>query len=191
MVILPPEPLMVTMIDSNYNLVEEPEVAFTEVPYSHDCRQIITQLTTDDQQIYVTNYDTSSGWTVTISANDPTSTWSNGEYGFDFNDPSGDGCVDGDDPDTLAGSMEIYTESALLDSWLCLNCSTDSVHRVPAWVFDEQGWVNSVTLLYATIDADHRGDWLMSDIMVHQTIPASQPAIGDYEIPLLLSITAN
>ena len=116
MVILPPEPLMVTMIDSNYDLVEEPEVAFTEVPQSHDCRQIITQLTTDDQQIYVTNYDTSSGWTVTISANDPTSTWSNGEYGFAFNNPSGDGCVDGDDPDTLAGSMEIYTESALLDS---------------------------------------------------------------------------
>lgn len=48
-----------------------------------------------------------------------------------------------------------------------------------------------MTLVFATADSDNRGDWLLSDIMVRQTIPASQPAVGDYEIPLLLSITAN
>lgn len=65
------------------------------------------------------------------------------------------------------------------------------MNRVSAGVFNEEEGVNSVTLFYATGDSDNRGDWRLSDVMVRQTIPASQPAAGDYEIPLLLSITAN
>lgn len=65
------------------------------------------------------------------------------------------------------------------------------MNRVSAGVFDEEEGINSVTLVYATAGSDNRGDWRMSDVMVRQTIPASQPAAGNYEIPLLLSITAN
>jgi len=65
------------------------------------------------------------------------------------------------------------------------------VNRVSAGAFDEVGGINSVTLVYATAGSDNRGDWRMSDVRVRQTIPASQPAAGNYEIPLLLSITAN
>jgi hypothetical protein len=74
---------------------------------------------------------------------------------------------------------------------LCPLCSSDFVNRVPDGLFDEQGGVNTVTLVYATSDSDNRGDWTLADITVRQTIPASQPAAGEYEIPLLLSITAN
>lgn len=187
-----PQPLAVNIVDQDYNPIEEPQVDFTELPYVQECREITTQLATDEQQIYIRNFDAADGgWTVTISADDPTAVWSNGDYEFDFNDPTGDGCVDGDDPDTLPGSMEIYTDAPTLDSGLCPACSPDFVEHISSWVFDEQGWVNSVTLVYATADSDNRGDWLLSDIMVRQTIPASQPAVGDYEIPLLLSITAN
>ncbi|MBP7823314.1 hypothetical protein KA050_03110 [Candidatus Gracilibacteria bacterium] len=187
-----PQPLAVNIVDQDYNLIDEPEVGFTELPYTHDCREIITQLISDEQQVYVRNFDAADGgWTVTISADLPTAVWSNGDYEFDFNDPTGDGCMDGDDPDELAGSMEIYTDAPTLDSGLCPACSSDFVEHIASGVFDEQLGVNSVTLVYATADSDNRGDWLMSDIMVRQTIPASQPAVGDYEIPLLLSITAN
>lgn len=187
-----PQPLAVNIVDQDYNPIEEPEVDFAELPYTQECREITTQLATAEQQVYVRNFDAADGgWTVTISADDPTAFWSNGEYEFDFNDPTGDGCTDGDDPDMLAWSMEIYTDTPSLDSWLCPACSPDFVEYISSWVFDEQGWVNSVTLLYATADSDNRGDWLLSDIIIRQTIPASQPAVGDYEIPLLLSITAN
>ncbi len=187
-----PQPLAVNIVDEDYNPIDEPQVDFVELPYSPGCRQITTKLISDEQRLYVRNFDAAEGWwTVTISADDPTAVWSNGDYEFDFNDPTGDGCVDGDDADTLAGSMEIYTESDSLDSWLCPSCSPDFVEHVTSWVFDEEGWINSVTLVYATADSDNRGDWIMADIMVLQTIPASQPAVGDYEILLVLSITAN
>lgn len=187
-----PQPLAVNIVDEDYNPIDEPEMDFTEMSYAPNCREVTTQLTSAEQRLYVRNFDAADGgWSVTISADDPTAVWSNGDYEFDFNDPTGDGCVDGDDADTLAGSMEIYTEDPLLDSWLCPSCSSDFVEHVTSWIFDEKGWINSVTLVYATVDSDNRGDWLMSDIMVRQTIPASQPAVGDYEIPLLLSITAN
>lgn len=112
-----PQPLAVTMVDSDFNPIEEPEVGFTEIPYTNDCRELITSLASEDQQIYVRNFDAAdNGWTVTISTESPAAHWSSGEYAFDFNDPTGDGCADGDDPDTLVGSMEIYTESGSLDS---------------------------------------------------------------------------
>jgi hypothetical protein len=187
-----PQPLAVNMVDSDFNPIEEPEVGFTEIPYTNDCRELITSLASEDQQIYVRNFDAAdNGWTVTISTESPTAHWSSGEYAFDFNDPTGDGCADGDDPDTLVGSMEIYTESGSLDSWICPQCTSDFVNRVSAGAFDEVGGINSVTLVYATAGSDNRGDWRMSDVRVRQTIPASQPAAGNYEIPLLLSITAN
>lgn len=188
-----PQPLAVTVVDENYNPIEEPEVSFSEVTYTpNECHELIAPLASWDQQIYIRNFDAAdNGWTVTLSTESPTSTWTSGDYAFDFNDPTGEWCLDGDDPDDLAGSMEIYTQSDALDSGICPLCSPNFVNRVPDGVFDESGWVNTVTLVYATSDSDNRGDWTLSDIIVRQTIPASQPAAGDYEIPLLLSITAN
>lgn len=188
-----PQPLAVTVVDDDFNPITEPEVAFPEASYAPtECRELIANLASPDQQIYVRNFDAAdNGWTVTISAESPTVTWTSGEYAFDFNDPTGDGCTDGDDDDTLAGSMKIYTQSDSLDSGLCPLCSSNFVNRVPDGVFDEENDINSVTLVYATSDSDNRGDWTLSDIIVRQTIPASQPASGDYDIPLLLSITAN
>lgn len=126
-----PQPLAVNIVDQDYNPIEEPQVDFTELPYVQECREITTQLATDEQQIYIRNFDAADGgWTVTISADDPTAVWSNGDYEFDFNDPTGDGCVDGDDPDTLPGSMEIYTDAPTLDSGLCPACSPDFVEHI-------------------------------------------------------------
>jgi len=188
-----PQPLAVTVVDKNFNPIEEPEVAFPESSYTpNECRELITNLASPDQQIYVRNFDAAdNGWTVTISAEDPTAAWTSGDYAFDFNDPTGDGCADGDDPDSLAGSMKIYTQSNSLDSGLCPLCSSNFVNRVPDGMFDEQAGMNTVTLVYATSDSDNRGDWTLSDIIVRQTIPASQPANGEYQIPLMLTITAN
>lgn len=106
-----PQPLAVNIVDEDFNPIDEPEMDFTEMPYAPACREVTTQLTSDEQRLYVRNFDAAdSGWTVAISADDPTAVWSNGDYEFDFNDPTGDGCTDGDDPDALPGSMEIYTE---------------------------------------------------------------------------------
>lgn len=93
-----PQPLAVTLVDGDYNPIEEPQVDFTEVPYSHDCRELIAYLASDSQQIYIRNFDAAdNGWTVTISTESPTATWASGDYEFDFNDPTGEGCVDGGD----------------------------------------------------------------------------------------------
>lgn len=188
-----PQPLAVTVVDDSFNPIEEPEVSFPEATYEpSECRELIAQLASPDQQIYVRNFDAAdNGWTVTLSTESPTATWTSGQYAFDFNDPTGAGCIDGDDADDLAGSMAIYTQSDSLDSGLCPLCSSNFVNRVPDGVFNESAGLNTITLVYATSDSDNRGDWTLSDIIVRQTIPASQPAAGDYEIPLLLSITAN
>lgn len=126
-----PQPLAVNIIDADFNIIEEPEVAFTELDYTEECREIRTPLISDSQQLYIRNFDAADGgWTVTISTDDPTVLWTQGDYQFDFNDPTGDGCVDGSDADEFAGSMEIYTESPALNSGLCPVCSTDDVHHV-------------------------------------------------------------
>jgi hypothetical protein len=112
-----PQPLAVNIVDDAYNPIDEPQVDFVQLPYTRDCREVTARLASPDQQVYVRNFDAAdTGWTVTISPEIPTATWTSGDYAFDFNDPTGDGCVDGDDADALAGSMEIYTESATLDS---------------------------------------------------------------------------
>jgi hypothetical protein len=112
-----PQPLSVTLVDSDFNPIAEPQVDFSETTYSRDCREFTTHLASPDQQVYVRNFDVAdNGWIVTISTESPTTSWTSGEYAFDFNDPTGDGCLDVDDPDTLAGSMEIYTESNSLES---------------------------------------------------------------------------
>lgn len=187
-----PQPLSVIMVDEAYNPVTNPHVDFAEIPYSTSCRQVISRLAASDQQLYIRNFDAAnSGWTVTISPENPTDLWTNDIYQFDFNDPTGGGCIDGNDSDAFAGSLEIYTESTTLDSWLCSSCTANSVHQNPGWIFDEFGGINTVTIAYATAGSDNRGDWKISDTFIRQTIPASQPAVGDYELPLLLSITAN
>ncbi len=129
-----PQPLAVNIVDENYNPIEEPEVQFTQQTYTPECREILAQLASEEQQVYIRNFDAAdNGWTVTISADSPTVAWSSadGDYHFDFNDPTGDGCVDGGDPDTLAGSMEIYTQNDSLESGSCPLCSENFLNSVP------------------------------------------------------------
>ncbi len=187
-----PQPLAVNIVDQDYNPIEEPQVDFTELPYVQECREITTQLATDEQQIYIRNLDAADGgWTVTISADNPASLWSSGDYKFDFNDTTDNGCTDGIDDDIFAWSMQIYSNSGVLSPWLCPSCSIDFVDFITSWIFDEENWINTVTIAHATTNSDNRWDWRLSNIFVRQTVPASQPAVGEYEIPLLLSITAN
>jgi hypothetical protein len=111
-------------------------------------------------------------------------------YSLDFNDPQDNGCADWTDNDTIAWNLVIDPSNAKLSVGQCLTCITDNIILWSAAQFIE-GTNNVITLLSGSPDSDDLWDWILTDIRIQQTIPAWQPAEGEYIIPLSLSITAQ
>lgn len=189
--VINPGNLSVGIVDLAFQSVSNPSVVLRDVAYKNSCQTSQGFLGTDAQKIYIANPSAAhNGWTVTLSAENPSMTWSSGDYALDFNDPTENGCLDGADSDALAGSLKIDPSNALLTTGQCRSCITENIIPGNSSQFIE-GKVDSVTILSGSPDASDIGDWILTGIQIQQTIPSSQPAAGEYTIPLSLSITAQ
>jgi len=183
--------LAVDIVDGSYASVSSPSMAMNAVTFSFSCQTATGSFGTASQQIYVSNPDAAdNGWTVSLAGSATTAYWNSSGTDFDFNDPSGSGCTDGSDADSLGGQMTVDPSSATLATGSCASCTTTSINLGSSSAFNE-GTTDSITILSGAAGSDDIGDWTLQGVGISQTIPAEQPAASDYSIDMTLSIVAN
>jgi len=186
-----PGTLSIGIVDEDFAPVSTPTVAMDPVTFSFDCQETNGTFGSSSQKIYVKNPDSADGgWSASIAAADPTAVWDSAGTDFDFNDPSTSGCSDGDDTDSLAGQMTINPDAGTLSTGACLNCSASNVTKGTQASFEE-GVVDAITIMSGTADSDDIGDWALTGVDISQSIPPEQPAASDYDLDLVLTITAT
>ncbi len=181
-----------SIVDGSGNPIASPARALDPVLYSFSCTESSGFLTTSVQRIRVTNPTGAAGWTTSIAPTaGATALWQNGgaTLFFDFNDTSGSptGCVDGGDPDTVAGQLRVNA----LDADIAPEpvCSLAGVAAGSTQVFS-QGTVNSITLATGSVGADTECYWDIINLKLDQTIPLEQPT-DEYILNLTVTTTAS
>jgi hypothetical protein len=189
--IINPGVLSVSIVDSSYDTVLSPAVIFGNINLSLDCQTTTGTLGTQSQQLYVENPDAADGgWVVSIAANSSTSLWTGTTANYDFNDPSGSGCTDGGDADSVGGQLTINPSVGTLDVGKCLSCNTSNISKGSSASFNE-GVTDSITLLNASAASSDIGDWKFQGVSLSQKIPAEQAVASDYTLPMVISIVSN
>jgi hypothetical protein len=188
-----PGVLTVDIVDGSYVTVASPAVAMNPVTFSFACQTATGTFGTGTQNIYIKNPDAAdNGWVVSLAAATPAAFWASAGTNMDFNDPSGAGCTDGIDTDTLKGQMTVDPSVGTLVVGACSVCATTSITKGSSAAFSETGTVlNSITILTGATASNDIGDWKLTGVAISQKIPAEQPAASDYAIPLTLSIVAS
>ena len=140
------------------------------------------------KQIEVTNTQTSSGWSVVLSASDGTTAkWKRtaGTESYMFNGTNGD-----------QGFLSVnFGTSSVLASGNSLSGSTCQISGISKGV-DSQFKVgtataNGVTLMSSSGSTGQLGcAFLLQNVRLNQTIPAYQKP-GTYELPMTLTVTAQ
>ena len=192
--IINPGTLVVDIVDGSYAPVANPGVNMTDKTFNFACQKDADASTgvlgTSTEQIYVKNPDAAdNGWNVSIAAASTSAVWESVKGTYDFNDVAGSGCNDGSDTDSVAGKLTVNPSVGTLAVGSCLNCTTTDISKGASASFN-QGTVDSITLLDAAAGSDDIGDFRLQGVALSQTIPAEQPAADDYNIDMVLSVTA-
>jgi hypothetical protein len=192
--IINPGTLVVDIVDGSYAPVTNPGVAMSTKTFNFACQKDADASTgtfgTSTEQIYVKNPDAAdNGWNVSIAAANTNAVWESVKGTYDFNDVAGSGCNDGADSDSVAGKLTVNPSVGTLAVGACLNCTTTDITKGSSASFTE-GSVDSITLLAAAGGSDDIGDFRLQGVALSQTIPAEQPAADDYNIDMVLSVTA-
>lgn len=191
--------LAVDIVDGSYVTVGSPAVAFSAVTFSFACRTAGNRTTgtlgTSSEKIYVSNPDAAdNGWVVSIAASAVNAVWDSAGTDYDFNDPTGSGCTDGADDDAGAsetgGQMTVDPSGGTLATGQCGSCVTTNVTKGSSTAFNS-GTTDTITVLTGASNSDDVGDWTLTDVTIRNTVPAEQPAASDYDISMVLSITAS
>lgn len=186
-----PGVLAIDIVDGSYVSVGSPTVAFTPTTFSFTCGSSTATFGTASQQIYVRNPDAAdNGWTASLAGSAVTAVWDGAASDYDFNDPTGAGCTDGGDADSVAGQMTVDASGGTLAVGNCASCVTTNITKGSSNGFN-QGTLDSVTILTAASGSDDIGDWTLQGVSISQTIPAEQGAASDYDINMVLSVVAN
>jgi len=180
------------IVNASYVSVDSPTMAMNNATFSFSCQTVTGSFGTASQQIYVNNNGgANGGWTLTLAAQAVTNVWDSAGTDYDFNDPTDSGCTDGaDTPDTVGGQMTVDASAATLAVGQCGSCTTNNVSKGSSAAFN-QGTTDTITLLSATAASDDVGDWKLTGVSISQKIPAEQPATSDYDINMVLTVTAN
>lgn len=179
------------IVDESYNPVSSPTMAMNAAAFSFTCQTVTGTFGTVSERIYVNNDGgADNGWTLTLAAQATTNVWDSAGTDYDFNDPGGSGCTDGGDADSVGGRMTVDPSVGTLTVGQCSSCSTNNISKGSSAAYSE-GAVDSITLLSATADSDNVGDWVLTGVSISQKIPAEQPAASDYNINMVLTVTAN
>jgi hypothetical protein len=184
--------LTTDIVNASYVPVGSPTMAMSNATFSFACQTITGSFGTASQQIYVNNNNgANNGWTLTLAAQATTNIWDSAGTDYDFNDPTSSGCADGADAgDSVGGQMTVNPSVATLAIGQCGSCSTANISKGSSAAFNE-GVTNTITLLTATAASDDVGDWTLQGVSISQKIPAEQPAASDYDINMVLTVTAS
>ncbi|HCU47509.1 MAG: hypothetical protein UW01_C0020G0005 [Candidatus Nomurabacteria bacterium GW2011_GWA2_43_66] len=183
--------LAVDIVDGSYVTVGSPTMAMSAAIFSFSCQTKTGSFGTASEQIYVSNPDAAdNGWTVSLAAAATTDIWDSAGTDFDFNDSSGSGCTDGADAgDTVGGQMTVDASVATLAAGSS-GAATTNITKGSSAPFVE-GTTDTITILTGAAGSADIGDWTLQGVSVSQKIPAEQPAASDYDINMVLSITAS
>ncbi len=183
--------LAIDIVDGSYVTVGSPTIGMSAVTFSFACQTSTGTFGTATEQIYVTNPDAAdNGWTASVAASATTDVWDSAGTDYDFNDPTGSGCTDGGDTDSLGGQMTVDASGGTLAAGQCSSCTTGNITKGSSNAFDE-GTTDSITLLTAAADSDDIGDWTLQGVSISQEVPAEQPAAADYDINIVVSVAAS
>ena len=190
--------LAVSIVDASGTAVDSPLVTFGDVVRASDCMTATATLGETTQRIRVTNPGASdSGWKLSIAANATTSLWeSQGDSSkqFDFNDvgdSSSLGCSDlssSGDTDSAGGQLTIDPSVATLAG--VNSAATTGISKGSTASFAE-GTLDSIDLLTAGSNSLNFGAWELQGVGLSQKIPASQDVATDYQLTLVLTVTAQ
>lgn len=179
------------IVDESYASVTSPTVVMESTDVSYSCQTATGTFGTASQQLYVSNASgANNGWTLTMAAAVSTDLFDGATADYDFNDSGGLGCADGTDADSVGGQMTVDPSVATLSVGSCATCTTAHISKGSSSSFVE-GLTDSITLLTAAPPSDNTGDWTMRGVSVSQKIPAEQPAGSDYQIHMVLTVTAS
>ncbi len=179
------------IVDASYVTISNPTTAMNSDTFSLTCQTVTGSFGTASQQIYVNNNNgANNGWTLTLAAQAATNVWNSTGPDYDFNDPTGSGCTDGGDADSVGGQMTVDPSVATLAVGQCGSCTTNNISKGSSAAFN-QGTTDSITLLSAATASDDVGDWKLTGVSISQKIPAEQPSASDYNINMVLTVTAN
>jgi hypothetical protein len=93
--VINPGNLSVGIVDMAFQSISAPTVTLGDIPYKNTCQKSFGLFGNNSQKIYIANPATANnGWTVTLSASNPSVTWLSKNYSLDFNDPQDNGCAD-------------------------------------------------------------------------------------------------
>ena len=174
--------LSADIVDASYESVTSPGVTMGAKTISIGFQTATGTLGTTTQQMYLKNLDASdAGWDLTLGASSLVSIWSSGSNIFDFNDPTGSGCTN--------GQMTIDPSVATLAKGQCTSCDIDGVTLGTSASF-VQGTTDSVTILSGAVSSDDIGDWKLTGVAISQKVPGGQPA-DSYTIDMVITITAK
>ncbi|MFA4880867.1 MAG: hypothetical protein WC650_04575 [Candidatus Doudnabacteria bacterium] len=186
--------LAVDIVDASYVTVGSPTMAMTAATFSFTCQTITGSFGTASQQIYVKNPDAAdAGWVVSLAASAPTAVWNSVGTDFDFNEAGSAGCVDDGattDADAFGGQMTVNPSAGTLAVGQCTSCVVTNVSKGSSAAFVETT-TNSITVLTGAALSDDIGDWKLTGVSISQKIPKEQPAASDYNINMVLTITAS
>jgi len=185
--------LTTDIVDGSYVTVGSPTMAMNSATFSLICQTVTGSFGTASQQIYVNNNDAADGgWTLSLAATNPTDVWDSAGTDYDFNEAGSSGCVDDGattDSDSLGGQMTVDPSGATLAVGQCGGCSTTGVSLGDSEAFVETS-NNDIDILNGAAGSDDIGDWTVIGVSISQKIPAEQAAASDYDINMVLTITA-
>jgi len=186
--------LAVDIVTSAYVTVESPTMAMSAATLSFACQTKTGTFGAAEEMIYVTNPDVAdNGWTVSMAAAATTAVWDSAGTDFDFNEAGSSGCVDDGvttDADAFGGQMTVDPSAGTLAVGNCASCVTTNVTKGSSAPFVE-GTTDTITILTGAAASDDIGDWKLTGVSISQKIPAEQPVASDYDINMVLSITAS
>ena len=171
------------IVDASFVPVTSPVVNMSNTSLNFNCQNISGTLGTAGEQIYIDNRPAgvTGGWDVTLAAVNPTDVW-DGTVDYDFNDPTGSGCTNGQMTVDASEATINYGQDATTDISTGLTKGSTTAFN--------QGTVDSITLLSGDNSSDENGDWTMQGINISQKIPAEQ-AVGVYSLQMVLTVTAK
>ncbi len=177
--------LTVDIVDTNGDTVLAPSMPMNAVSVLFTSQSATGTFGVAAQKIRVDNSTGNAQWSLTLAAADgPTSVWDSVSGSYDFNDATAD-AMDGADTDNRGGQMTVNATPGILGG----TCTDTGITKGASAQFVE-GVTDSITILTAGALADISCYWDMTGVSVSQTIPKEQSAATDYNIDMMLTVTA-